>query len=130
MPKKSWLAPHIASPARRDIAAILKHSSRTFGEAASRRYEALILQAVVDLVTDPERPGSKEHADFMMPGVRTYHLDFSRTRMPGPRVKEPRHFLVYRIRDDRVVEVARILHDSRDLERHVPEPYRLPSTDE
>jgi plasmid stabilization system protein ParE len=39
-------------------------------------------------------------------------------------VKEPRHFLLYRRREDGVIEVARILHDGRDLQRHLPEEYR------
>ena len=43
--------------------------------------------------------------------------------MNRPRVKEPRHFLLYR-RRGKVIEVMRILHDARDLERHLPEEYR------
>jgi toxin ParE1/3/4 len=39
-------------------------------------------------------------------------------------VTEPRHFLLYRRREDGVIEVARILHDGRDLARHLPEGYR------
>jgi toxin ParE1/3/4 len=60
----------------------------------------------------------------MIEGARTYHLSFSRSRAAGPAVKEPRHFLLYRLRDDGVIEVARILHDGRDLQRHLPEDYR------
>jgi plasmid stabilization system protein ParE len=41
----------------------------------------------------------------------------------GRRVKDPRHFLIYRKRGD-VIEVARIVHDSRDLARHLPEDYQ------
>ena len=40
------------------------------------------------------------------------------------RIKSPRHFVLYFLpRDDEVV-VSRILHDSRDLARHVPERHR------
>jgi hypothetical protein len=35
-------------------------------------------------------------------------------------VKTPRHFLLYRRREDGVIEVGRVLHDSRDLERQLP----------
>jgi toxin ParE1/3/4 len=59
----------------------------------------------------------------MIEGARTYHLEFSRNRVTGLGVKEPRHFLLYRCRGD-VIEIARILHDSRDLARHCPEDYR------
>ena len=48
----------------------------------------------------------------------------SRTRVTGPIVKEPRHFLLYRRRQDGAVEVARILHDNQDLDRHLPEGYK------
>lgn len=88
------------------------------------RYKALIKQALLDVGSDPERPGSKERPEIMIEGARTYHLGFSRSRVSGPSVKTPRHFLLYRHLDERVIEVGRILHDSRDLQRHLPEGYR------
>ncbi len=60
----------------------------------------------------------------MIEGARTYYLEFSRSRVSGPGVKEPRHFLLYRRREDGVIEIARILHDGRDLQRNLPEGYR------
>ncbi|MGP8245686.1 MAG: hypothetical protein ACLQVN_14355 [Bryobacteraceae bacterium] len=77
-----------------------------------------------DIGDDPERPGSKERPEIMIGGARTYHLEFSRGRVSGSKVKEPRHFLLYRRRADGAIEVARILHDGRDLWRHLPEEYR------
>lgn len=115
---------HITGSARRDIAAILKWSIQEFGVAASLRYQALIRQALLDIEADPERPGSKERPDLLVEGARTYHLALSRTRSAGARVKEPRHFLLYRRREDGVIEVARVLHESRDLARHLPVGYR------
>ena len=124
MAKKRSLRFHVSGPARRDIASIVKRSLQEFGEAASLRYSALIRQALFDIEADPERPGSKEWPEIMIQGARTYHLELSRSRVSGSRVKEPRHFLLYRRRDDGVIEVARILHDGRDLQRHLPEEYR------
>ena len=95
-----------------------------FGERAALRYDILIKQALKDIGVDPERPGSKERPEIMVRGARTYHLEFSRNRVSGSRVKAPRHFLLYRRRDDGVIEVARILHDGRDLQRHLPEDSR------
>ena len=40
----------------------------------------------------------------MIQGARTYHVEFSRSRVSGSRVKEPRHFLLYRRREDGVIE--------------------------
>ena len=111
--------------ARRDAATIVKRSFREFGEAASVRYGTLIKQALKDIETDPERPGSRERPGILAAGARTYHLSLSRSRVAGVGVKDPCHFLLYRRREDGVIEVARILHDGRDLERHVPENYRL-----
>ncbi len=124
MAKDPRLQVHVAGPARRDIATIVKRSLREFGENAALRYEALILQALSDIGADHRRPGSKEHPEIMIEGARTYHLEFSRSRVSGSRVKEPRHFLLYRRRADGVIEVARILHDASDLARHLPEGYR------
>ena len=117
----------LAPAARQDIREVLKWTEQNFGEAAAARYKTLIKQAVRDIAADPERPGSKERPEIMTKGARTYHLEFSRSRVSGSRVKEPRHLLLYRRRDDGVIEVARILHDSRDLRRHLPEEYRRSS---
>jgi len=116
----------LSGPARRDIAAIVRRSSREFGEAASLRYECLIGQALRDLSFDPERAGSKEHSGLMISGARTYHLGFSRSRVVGARVKEPRHFLLYRKVSSSMVVVGRILDEGVDLARHLPEGYRRP----
>ena len=71
MAKKRRLKIHVRGPARRDIAAILKRSAQEFGIDASLRYEALIRQALLDIETDHERPGSKERPELMVEGART-----------------------------------------------------------
>jgi len=109
----------LTPPARRDIAAILKRSRKEFGLAARERYEALMVRALEDISHDPERPGTKKRSDIAFYGCRTYHLSFSRTHVAGVGVKEPRHFLIYRHRRDLVIEVLRVLHDARDLARHL-----------
>lgn len=114
----------LAPAARQDIRDVLRWSGQNFGETAAARYRALIKQAVSDVGTDPERPGSKKRPEIMIHGARTYHLSLSRTKAADVKVKEPRHFLLYRRREDGVIEVARILHDGRDLARHLPENYR------
>lgn len=62
----------------------------------------------------------------MTNGARTYHIEFSRGRVKGQRVKAPRHFLLYRRGDEHVVEVGRVIQDSRELGRHLPKDYRFP----
>lgn len=78
-------------------------------------------QALRDLEADPMRPGCHTRPE-LVPQARTYHLSFSRNSVAGPRVKAPRHLIVYRV-GPASLDVARILHDSRDRLRHVPEVY-------
>jgi toxin ParE1/3/4 len=122
-PKKHLSVLRVSGPAQRDAADILAWSSRNFGAAAALRYEALLAQALKDIRNDPFRLGTKERPELKVKGVRTYHLFFSRDHVPGERVKEPRHFLLYRIGKDGAIEIGRILHNSRDLERHLPAEY-------
>lgn len=115
---------HFTRTAQRDVKAILNWSRKEFGESAAARYKALLKQALRDIGADPERPGSAARPEIPIKGVRTYHLEFSRDRVKGQGVKAPRHFLLYRRRDERVIEVARIIHDARDLVRHLPDECR------
>jgi len=105
----------LSRAARRDLRAVLHWSEENFGEAASVRYLELILQAIRDVGSDSDRPGSFERLDLAIPSAKTCHMSFSRTRVRGARVKSPRHFLIYRRRRDGMVEISRILHDARDL---------------
>lgn len=109
----------LAEPAGRDFIEVMDWSAEHFGAAAADRYEALILQALVDVGEDPFRPGARQRPE-LAEGISTYPLESSRDRVCGPRVEAPRHFLLYRVASFRV-EVLRILHDSRDLGRHLPE---------
>lgn len=111
----------LAPAARRDIRAALKWSEEKFGSRAAQRYRALLKQALRDIMADPERPGSMQRPELSA-GARTYHLRFSRGRARASgAVNNPRHFLIYRRSDEGIIEVARVLHDARDLERHLPE---------
>lgn len=109
--------------ARQDIRDISRWSELQFGTAAAVRYRALLIQAVRDLEADPSRPGVKDRSDLAIKGVRTYHLSYSRSRAGQPGVKQPRHFLLYRSMAPGFIEIARILHDSCDLARHLPTGY-------
>jgi toxin ParE1/3/4 len=111
------LAPSAAS----DIEAILAWSFEEFGAEAARRYEALIVRAIADVVASPDRPGVHVR-DEIVRSARTYHLAHSRQNVANKslRVKRPRHFLLFRVGDGGVTEIARVLHDSMDLPQHLP----------
>jgi toxin ParE1/3/4 len=109
----------LTTPAQRDLREIFRWTDAEFGSTAADRYEVLLAQALSDLENNPYRAGAKPR-DEVLPGVYTYHLALSRDHVKGDRVKSPRHFLVYRVTADRI-DILRILHDSRDLNLHLPE---------
>lgn len=117
---------YLLSPAaERDIEQILAWSHEQFGELARLRYEAPLVRAIRDLVDNPDRAGSCARPEIAE-SARTYHLRHSRDWLTGVsgRVARPRHFLLYRKGTGGCVEIGRILHDSMDLERHLPDDYR------
>jgi toxin ParE1/3/4 len=118
----------IAPAAARDIEAVLRWTYHEFGERAMERYKALITQAIREVANDPDLPGSTRRSEITA-GARTYHLVHSRNHVSAGegRVRRPRHFLLYRTRPDTTVEIGRVLHDSVDLPRHLPEEYRTSS---
>jgi toxin ParE1/3/4 len=111
----------LAPAAEADLAGILAWSAEAFGDAARRRYAALIVQAIEDLTVDPARVGVETRPEIAA-GVQTYHLAHSRNRVApaAGRVITPRHFVIFRLRSDSAVEIVRVLHDSMDLARHLP----------
>jgi toxin ParE1/3/4 len=112
---------HLSSSAERDIEQILAWTEVGFGPQAKSRYQALIIQAIRDVATDPLRAGCVPRTD-LRDGVRTYHLRSSRASVKPSRlrVKHPRHFLILRIVDEETVEVSRVVHDRMDLLRNLP----------
>ncbi len=115
----------IAPAAAADIESILGWSDEHFGESGRLRYEALLVQAIFDLAEQPERPGVHCRPEIAK-RAGTYHLLNSRDRVAAAlgRVKQPRHFLLFRVRADGAVEIGRVLHDSMDLAQHLPDEYR------
>ena len=109
----------LAARAEEDIAAIRAYSIEHFGTAAAKAYLDLIRQALKDIRADPLHALSRERAEIG-PGVRSYHISLSRERAGSP-VRSPRHFVLYYRRAETEIAVSRILHEARDIGRHVPE---------
>jgi len=111
----------LSPAAEADITEILSWSQKTFGDAARRKYEALVVQAIVDVAADCARAGVHDRSDIVA-WLLSYHISNARSRVPGRerRVVSPRHVLLFRIRGEAVVEIIRVLHDSMDTERHLP----------
>lgn len=115
----------VAPKARSDIASILAWTQENFGPQTLKRYARLIQTAIDDIAEDPACAGSVSRPEIAE-NCRTYHLIHSRKKAGtrGNRIRRPRHFLLYRVSEASVVEIGRVLHDSMELEQHLPEEYR------
>jgi len=104
--------------AEAEIIEALLHSEAEFGRDARDRYEVLIFTAIADLAANPDRPGSRLRPELGR-GIRSWHLRLSRERARTDTgiVKEPRHFIFYRLKEG-VVVIVRVLGDRQDAQRH------------
>lgn len=109
----------LSESAQGDILSILIWTHEQFGEAARLRYQGLIVAALRDVASQPDRPGSLLRPELGA-GVRSWHLRLSRSHVPPgvDEVRKPRHFLIYRCEPDWVV-IGRVLHDAMELARHL-----------
>jgi toxin ParE1/3/4 len=109
----------LSASAQADLADILAWTHRRFGEAARKRYEALIVAALRDISAQPDRAGSMQRPEFGA-SVRSWHLQLSREhgRTETGIVRRPRHFLIYRSEKGLVV-IGRVLHDAMELEQQL-----------
>ncbi|MCL2459517.1 MAG: type II toxin-antitoxin system RelE/ParE family toxin [Desulfobulbus sp.] len=109
----------LSATAQADLIEILAWTHERFGESARERYAALIVAALRDISAQPDRAGSIERPE-LGEGVRSWHLRLSRehARMTTGVVRRPRHFLIYRTENGRVV-IGRVLHDAMEMARHM-----------
>lgn len=109
----------LSEAAQHDVLNVLAWTHGQFGEAGRLRYEKLIVAALRDVASQPDRPGSLARPELGA-GVRSWHLGLSREHGQAGSgiVRRPRHFLVYRFEPGLVV-VGRVLHDAMELARHL-----------
>ena len=79
--------------------------------AQANTYSETISLVIQALNHGPEILGSKLRDDIK-PGIRTLHVERSG--------RKGRHFLVYRVGSQGTIDILRLLHDSMDLQRHLP----------
>ena len=101
----------LGAAAELDFANVLKWTTENFGARQSRIYRDTLVQAIGEVAKGPDVAGSKAR-DEIMPGLRTLHV--------ARHGRRGRHLLMYRIRASKRIEIVRILHDSMDLQRHIP----------
>lgn len=113
----------LTDPALADIEDILRYTLDKYGRKMAQDYDRLIRQALRDLGQNPMRPGSKARPEIHE-AIRSYHISLSKTRAHSP-IKSPRHLVLYfEASKDSSVVISRILHDTRDLSRHLPDQHK------
>jgi toxin ParE1/3/4 len=104
----------LASAAQEDYQDILQWTVQSFRLAQASTYAETLSAALEDLCDGPEIVGVKARSDIS-PGLYTLHV--ARKNRKG------RHFVMFQIdplEGEKVIDVLRILHDSMDLQRHLP----------
>ncbi|MDP1572859.1 MAG: type II toxin-antitoxin system RelE/ParE family toxin [Pseudomonadota bacterium] len=113
---RTWSV-RLTDQAELDLLDISKWIFENFGARQAEYYAETILLAIEALTDGPETLGTKAR-DELAPGVRTLHI--------ARHGRHARHFVVFRVADDQVLEVLRLLHDSMDMARHLPAANDLP----
>ena len=108
----------LAKEAENDLEEITTYTAETFGEEALDRYLHLLEVVFLQLRRDPSCAGVRQ-ADGE---IKKYHLAQSREagRTETGVVRNPRHLIFFRESSGRL-EILRVLHESMDFERHLPE---------
>jgi toxin ParE1/3/4 len=114
----------LSATAERDIARLIDHTQERFGEVARRRYRALLATGMRDIAENPDRLVSVGRPELGF-GVRSYHLRHSRNRALAADgiVRQPRCILLYCASFPDIIGIGRILHESMEIERHLPNQY-------
>jgi plasmid stabilization system protein ParE len=97
-----------------DMEDALCFTLRRFGERKYQEYRDLIHRAIEEIAANPDHPRARRRPELHR-SARTFHI-----ARPG---KAARHFYLYRIAGDGVVEFARFLYDGMDLAQHLPPEY-------
>src|SRR4051812_759613 len=95
----------LSKRAIRDIEDVLAHTLEQFGPRQQERYKVLIRDALRDIAAHPDRLPAKSRPELHRE-ARTFHI--------ARRGRPARHFLLYRVLEQGVVDVGRLLHDSMD----------------
>jgi len=104
--------------ARRDIASILRTSEERHGREARIRYATLLLAAFRRVAAAPEGPSTSDRS-ALRPGIRSFHIRYSRDESRETPVANPVHVIFYRAVQPGLVEIVRVLHDRMEPSRHI-----------
>jgi toxin ParE1/3/4 len=109
----SWTV-RLSAAAEADYRQILRWTVENFSSAQARVYADTLGSALEAHVAGPDIIGARERPEIGS-NIRTLHV--ARNGRKG------RHFVMFRVGDSEgrnMIDVLRLLHDSMDLERHLP----------
>lgn len=109
----SWTV-RLSAAAEADYLQILRWTVENFGSAQARVYAETLALAMKTLAAGPDTIGVRERPEIGGK-IRTLHV--ARNGRKG------RHFILFRVESidgKNLIDVLRLLHDSMDLERHLP----------
>jgi len=110
----------LARPAQIDLVNILSTSSERWGAEAQQRYAAILINAMRQVAAEPEGPLTTKRPDLRS-GIRSFHVRYARHSAKGGTVRKPVHVLYYRVAEEGVIEIVRVLHERMDPSRHLDE---------
>ena len=110
----------LARPARIDLANILATSAERWGAEGRQRYAAVLTAAMRQVADQPEGPLTKKRPELRS-GIRSFHVRYTGRSGENANVSTPVHVLYYRIAQDGVIEIVRVLHERMEPSRHLDE---------
>ena len=112
----------VTAPALDDLRCIRVFTMRRYGRKQAEAYSALLKSALRDPRDDPFRPGRRERPE-VGENIRSYHVGLAASR-PGSQARKARHVVLYFLPEEDAAVISRVLHDVRDLARHLPDRHR------
>ncbi|MDX2101349.1 MAG: type II toxin-antitoxin system RelE/ParE family toxin [Alphaproteobacteria bacterium] len=96
--------------AENDLADIAAWTAENYGQKQAEIYVDALLDTIDELSSG--EPIRSKARDEIAIGLRTFHM--------SKRGRRGRHLLVYKAADD-ILTIVRILHDSMEVPRHLPD---------
>lgn len=110
----------LARPAQIDLANILATSADRWGAEGQQRYAALLVAPMRQVAAEPWGPLTRKRPELRSGGIRSFHVRHAH-RPEGAQVRRPVHVLYYRVAEDDVIEIIRVLHDRMDPSHRLDE---------
>jgi toxin ParE1/3/4 len=111
----------LARPAQIDLGNVLAASAERWGREGRQRYSAVLAAAMRQVGDEPEGPGTKKRSELGS-GLRSFHVRHARRSAEGAKVRRPVHVLYYRVAEEGVIGIIRVLHERIEPSRHLGEP--------